>query len=184
MSYSHLHILMNHVPVLGILFGVLLFIWGFIRKSAEVERVAMIVFVLSGIIAIPTFLTGDLAEHQVEEYAGVSENAIEEHEELATTALYMVLGVALSALTILIIMWRSQRAANLKLMKIVVFVFASITFGFLTLVSNSGGKIRRPELRNDIILLNEKNEKSDHDRHEHQEINDEHDENENEDDED
>lgn len=38
MNEAQLHLLTNHLPVMGSLFTVLLLLWGLIRKSDEIKR--------------------------------------------------------------------------------------------------------------------------------------------------
>lgn len=79
MNPAHLHIVLNHIPVVGIPFGTGLLIWGFLRKSQEVKTTALLVFVAIALVTIPTYLSGKAAEDLVEHLPGVSENLIEDH---------------------------------------------------------------------------------------------------------
>ena len=58
MNQAHLHLLLNHLPILGALFGLLILAGGFLLKYDTVKRTALGLFVLSAILAIPAYLTG------------------------------------------------------------------------------------------------------------------------------
>src|SRR5688572_25596558 len=83
MDQTHLHLLTNHVSMFALVFGLLILILGFMRKSEELRLGAAIIFVIGSITFWPAFLTGEEAEHTVEEIAGVNHDDIEEHEEAA-----------------------------------------------------------------------------------------------------
>jgi uncharacterized membrane protein len=98
MNQAHLHLLLNHLPILGTLFGLLILAGGFLLKNDTVKRTALGIFVLSAILAIPAYLTGEGAEEVVEGLPGVTENLIEAHEDMANIFLWMVGALGLIAL--------------------------------------------------------------------------------------
>lgn len=147
MNPAYIHLILNHIPVLGILFGVLLLITGLVERNDGLKRAALATLFLSALMAVPVYLTGEPAEEIVEELAGVSEPAIEAHEEFAVVALIGagVLGVvALAAWWLL----RRGRAAARH------FVTAALALGIVAgglfaWTANLGGKIRHSEIRAD-----------------------------------
>lgn len=102
MDLAHLHLMMNHVPVMGVVFGFLVALIGGIARSKVAVRVGLIMLVASGLIAVPVYLTGDSAEELVEHLPGVSEAVIDQHQSAATLSLVFA-GVsgALALLTLL-----------------------------------------------------------------------------------
>ncbi len=72
MNQAHFHLILNHLPILGILFGLIILTGGFLTKNAAVKRTALGMFVLSAIFAIPAYLTGEGAEEVVENLPGVN----------------------------------------------------------------------------------------------------------------
>jgi hypothetical protein len=91
MNPAHLNLILNHIPVLGTAFGMALIAWALFRKSEELKRVSLGVFVVIALLAVPAYLTGEPAEEVVEHLPGVDKPAIEEHEEAATFAFAGVL---------------------------------------------------------------------------------------------
>ena len=47
------------------------------------KRTAYLVLILAAVVAIPTFTTGEGAEEVVEKLAGIDENLIKNHQEVA-----------------------------------------------------------------------------------------------------
>lgn len=145
MNQAHLHLLLNHLPILGALFGLLILAGGFFLKNGAVKRTALGMFVLSAILAIPAYLTGEGAEEVVENLPGVSENLIEAHEEMANIFLWMVGALGLISLATLYTDLKSKKMA--PMLYTLTFVAAIGTMIFAQQVGTSGGEIRHTEIR-------------------------------------
>jgi uncharacterized membrane protein len=145
MNQAHLHLLLNHLPILGILFGLLVLAGGFLLKNTTVKRTALVFFVLSGLFAIPAYLTGESAEELVESLPGVTENLIEAHEDLANIFLWMVGALGLFSLATFYADYKSKRIA--PTLYVIAFVAAIGTMIFAQKVGTSGGEIRHTEIR-------------------------------------
>ena len=153
MNAAHLHIILNHIPVIGIPFGAALLIYGFLRKSQEVKTAGLLVFVAIALVTIPTYLAGEAAEDMVEHLPGVSENLIENHEGAATIAL--VATSVLGGLSLLRLLIPARFSAAGGPMTIVVFVLSLGVAGWLARTANLGGQIRHPEIRDSPVSVGE-----------------------------
>jgi uncharacterized membrane protein len=89
MNAAYLHLLTNHIPVFGFLFGVGLLAYGMVRGNAELKRLAAFVLLLAAIGTVVAYYTGHGAEEMVEHFPGVMEEAIDEHEEAARLPFYL-----------------------------------------------------------------------------------------------
>jgi uncharacterized membrane protein len=143
MNWAHVHLLLNHVPVLGTIFGLALLIWGVWRRNHTLQRAALTVFVVGALVAIPVYLTGEPSEDAVENLAGTAENAIEIHEDAATLALVAVEVLGLIGLLGLFV----HRPGFARLVMPGALALAVITAGLMARTANLGGKIRHAELR-------------------------------------
>ena len=65
MNWVHLHLALNHVPVLGTFFVGLLLGAGLIRNSEELKRCSLIGFVALALVSIPIKFTGDFANERL-----------------------------------------------------------------------------------------------------------------------
>ena len=45
MDLTHVHLLLNHVPTVGFVIGLMLFLSSLIAKNAELKRASLVVFV-------------------------------------------------------------------------------------------------------------------------------------------
>ena len=55
MNEAHFHLVVNHLPIVGILIGLLVLVTGFILKKPEVKVTALGIFVFSGLASIAAF---------------------------------------------------------------------------------------------------------------------------------
>jgi uncharacterized membrane protein len=145
MDLIHLHLLLNHLPVVGTLFGTVFLIWGLAGKDQTVLRVAYVTFVAISIVTIPVVLTGQVAEEVVEQLPGVSETIIESHETVAEITLWGVLLLGAVSLLALHLARRDRYPSGLASTTAV--VLALVVLVLMIRVGYTGGQIRHTELR-------------------------------------
>jgi hypothetical protein len=144
MSTVHLHLLLNHVPVIGTIIGLCLLAWAVFRADPGIARATLGLFTILAVVALATFLTGEPAEEAVEGLAGVTEGSIERHEEaalLATIALGVLGAASLGALV-----WFRRRTLPRRVM-VLVLALAVVPAGAMAWTASLGGQIRHSELR-------------------------------------
>jgi uncharacterized membrane protein len=148
MNQAHLHLLFNHLPILGTLFGLLILASGYLLKNTTVKRTALGLFVASALCVIPAYLTGEGAEEIVESLPGVTENFIETHEDMANIFLGMAAALGLLSLVTFY--------TDLKMQKIAPTLYAAtlvVALGTMFVAQQtgaSGGKIRHTEIRTEV----------------------------------
>ena len=147
MNPAHWHLILNHVPVLGMAFGLALVGRALLRKSEELKKMSLGFFIIIALLAIPAYLTGEPAEELVENLPGVSKASIEQHEEAAQVAFAGVLIVGAAALGGLIF-FRRGRSPNW--LSVIVFALSLIVFVLMARAANLGGLIRHTEIRPDF----------------------------------
>jgi uncharacterized membrane protein len=157
MNPVHLHLMLNHVPVLGTAFSLALLGWALLRKSEELKKVSLGFFVIIALLAIPAYLTGEPAEELVENLPGVSKASIEQHEEAAQVAFAGVLIVGVAALGGLVFFRRGKLASDW--LSVILLVLSLIVFALMARTANLGGLIRHPEIRSDAqaSMVNDEN---------------------------
>lgn len=145
MSPIHLHLLLNHVPIFAVLFGLALMVYGIFFKNRTVEMTALFFFIFAALSALPANQSGESAEESIENVAGIDHQVVEAHEE-GTKPFFigtMLLGIV-SLITVLL--HRKQKAIAAKL-HIPLAIMALVIGVFAYQAGVSGGKIRRPDLR-------------------------------------
>lgn len=156
MNATHLHLILTHFPIVGTIIGIGILAYGQIFKNLEIQKTALVTFVLMAILTIPVFLTGEEAGETVENIAGISEKLIENHEELAEKAIWVMglLGV-LSFISLFAIFKKLSFSRAITLITLFVSI---VTFGIFVQVGNLGGQIRHSEIRTDTNINKGNNE--------------------------
>ena len=150
MNPAHLHLLLNHIPVLGVGFGLAVLGWATFRPRPDFARLALVVFIVSALAAIPTYLSGEPAEGAIKGAAGVIEPWVEPHEDAALVSLILV--ECLGALG-LITLWSARRAVSVpRPMLMASLVLALATAGSLAYTATLGGRIRHTEIRSGAAM--------------------------------
>lgn len=151
MNYAHLHLMLNHIPVIGTGIVVLLLIIAIFRKSRELLAVSMIVMVLVALATIPAYLTGEPAEELVEDSPGVSEQLIEQHEDMAEKAfIFVEVTGGLALITLLGLRYNERYGKRLAVLTLMTLIISS---GTIAWTANLGGQIRHNEIRSDTGSL-------------------------------
>ncbi|UYZ59772.1 hypothetical protein [Hymenobacter latericus] len=142
MNEAHLHLLLNHVPILGSLAGFVILLVGALRRNASVTKTGLIMLLVAAAAAVPTQLTGEGAEELIEHRPGISHRLIHEHEEAAELAFWALELTAALALVALML-WQHARARLLVLLTVGA---AAVSFALMAYAGWEGGKISHPEL--------------------------------------
>ncbi|HTG00563.1 MAG TPA: hypothetical protein VK654_08255 [Nitrospirota bacterium] len=144
-NWAHVHLMINHIPVIGMIGIMLLLAYALIRKSEEVKIVSFGLLVLVALATIPVFLTGERAEDAVKQLPGVTEAFIGRHEEAAEYTLILMLLVGAAALAGLILLRiKGSVPKTIVILVLVLSLLATAAVGF---TANLGGEIRHTEIR-------------------------------------
>jgi hypothetical protein len=145
MNWAHVHLMINHIPVIGIPGAILMLLYSLIRKSEEVKMVSFGLFAIIALITIAVYFTGGAAEKVVKNLPGVTETYIDRHEEIASLTLVLVEILGISSLAGLVLLRRS--GAIPKWLVTMVLLLSLITAATASLTANRGGQIRHTEIR-------------------------------------
>lgn len=152
MNGAHLHLLINHIPVLGTFFALALLAFGAWKRSDEMQKAALGTFVIVALAAVATYLTGDPAEHVVKGLAGVSTALIERHDDAAGIALSGAIALGLLALAGLV--WFRGGRAIKNWFGTLALAGAVLVTGLMAWTAYLGGQIRHSEIRPDAAPMN------------------------------
>lgn len=151
MNNAHWHLVVNHLPIVGLLIGVLVLIAGLSLKKIEVQLTALGIFIFSALAAIAAFYTGEGAEDVVENLAGISETLIHKHEEYAET--FYMLTLVLGGLSLLAFVTTVRNWKYAKYLVILCLAIAVADGVLAKYVGTSGGEIRHTEIRGDAQVI-------------------------------
>ena len=144
-NWAHVHLMINHIPVIGLMGILLLLLYAVFRRSEEVKLVSYGALLLIAVMTIVVFVTGQAAEDMAKKIPGVTENDIGRHEEAAGLSLT---GIELSGTLALVgLILRRRRGSLPKWNVIAVFVVTIISTLIVLYTANLGGEIRHTEIR-------------------------------------
>ena len=151
MNPAHVHLMVNHLPVIGMLFAACLLVYArFVSRSQESIKIALLGVFLIGLTGLPAYFSGEAAEEMMEHQAGISEALIESHEDLAKTAFILTQISAVIGFLGLIIQKKNPKT---MLIVNIALVITGVSIGALGLTAQSGGLINHPEIRADGLDL-------------------------------
>ncbi|MCB0652121.1 MAG: hypothetical protein KDC85_12665 [Saprospiraceae bacterium] len=150
MDATHFHLALTHFPIVGTLIGAGILGFGLFFKNDALKKSALILFILMGIITIPVFLTGEGAEETVENFAGISENIIETHENLAKITIWFM--GALGIISMISLFAMVKKLSMSRILVLLTFIVSLATMGLFLKVGNTGGQIRHAEIRSNTTV--------------------------------
>ena len=145
MNDAHLHMVVNHFPIIGTIFGLGVLITGLFLKNNILKNTAFVFFVISAIFAFVSMNTGEGAEELVEDLPNVGHKIIHEHEEIAEK--FAILMYVLGVFSIVGLYFNFKNHAKSKLVSLVVLLLAIVATFLSINVGTSGGEVRHTEIR-------------------------------------
>jgi uncharacterized membrane protein len=145
MNEAHLHLLVNHFPIIGTIFGLGILIAGIVFKNNAIKNTAFVVLIVSAVFGFASMSTGEGAEELVEDMPTVGKKIIHNHEELAEKfilVLYITGGFALLSLIANV-----RKHSKAQLFTWITLLLTIVTVVLVKEVGTSGGEIRHTEIR-------------------------------------
>ena len=154
MDLTHIHLLLNHIPTIGFVIALGLFLTSLVSKSNDLKRASLVLFVLIGLLAIPTYVSGNSAAEAICaggpkapacDDPGLSKALIETHEGVA---LFALAAIVLTAGFAWLGLWQIRRTSRPQNWTLAVILLLSLfAFTLVVRAANIGGEIRHPEIR-------------------------------------
>ncbi|MGZ5188466.1 MAG: hypothetical protein ACXWB5_03390, partial [Kaistella sp.] len=152
MNNTHLHLVVNHLPIIFPVVGIIILLIGIFTKTEVSKRNAYITFILGALASIAAMATGEGAEEGVENLPGVAESFIKTHEEAAE--LFAGLSYFLGGISVVALFASFKNYAFSKFMPFIVGLFALATLFFAQKAGTTGGEIRHTEIRSGATIQN------------------------------
>ena len=143
-SGPHLHVLLNHFPSVGTVIALGLFVTAYHLKSDDLRRSSMVLFLILGLLAIPTYISGAAARWAIQGNEGISPEIISAHMDQALMA-FTFLGI--TGCLAWFGLWQERRFTSVPGWNLIaVFVASLISLLYMSRAGNIGGHINHPEL--------------------------------------
>ncbi|MBI79793.1 MAG: hypothetical protein VYC50_01855 [Pseudomonadota bacterium] len=144
-SPQHIHILLNHFPSVGTIIAICIFIIAFFYNISILKRTSLFIFVILGLLSIPTYITGAATRWAIQGNPGINFDIIMAHQDAALAAF---IGLGITGLVAWLALWQerrfSQGAPNWILY--LTLGLSIYTVYAMAIAGNIGGHISRPEL--------------------------------------
>ncbi len=145
MTGHYIHLLSNHFPIVSAIIGFGILTYALLSHNNTIKKVGLCILIFASLATIPAYLSGEEAEHLVEEFAGVSHSSIELHEEYAERTFYALDLLGIMSFVSLLLMMNNHTWS--KTMNRLTWLIALVSIIMLFGVGKTGGEIRRPELQ-------------------------------------
>jgi uncharacterized membrane protein len=155
MNDAHLHLVVNHFPIIGTILGLGILIAGMILKNNSVKNTAYSLFIIAAVFAAFSMGTGEGAEEAVEKMPTVGKQIIHEHEEMAeklAIILYVLGVVSIGGIYLNI-----KNHAKAKLVSYVALILAIGAVFLAKETGTTGGEVRHTEIRANAPAAAEQN---------------------------
>ena len=144
MNIAHLHLALNHFPIVGSVIVALMLVASLVRRSDELGKFALALATLVGVLTLAVFFTGEPTEELVEHLPGFSESITERHEAIALIATIVVGALGAMAVGVLLSHRRRVLSRRLTAMALSLALVASGIMGYTAFL---GGQVRHAEVR-------------------------------------
>ncbi len=145
---EYVHVLLNPLPVYGLLIAWMALIAAFVWKSRRAQRVALALVLVCSLSAWPVYEFGQQAYDRVLSMTDeAGERWLDEHRDRGEDLIWIfyALAVLSAAAIVLPIKWPKSSAPLL----ITVIVLGAVTLGAGGYIAYAGGRIRHREFRNE-----------------------------------
>lgn len=143
MNDAHVHLILVHVPIVLVPAALIVYLIGVVWRSKPVALVGLNGFIAAAVCAVAAYIFGEGAEEIVEKISGISEDAIEAHEDTAVYALWCSLALGIVSCAHLVMTKMKIEVA--RLLTPIVILLGIVAAASLAYTANLGGKIRHPE---------------------------------------
>ncbi len=140
---AHLHLILNHLPITGFCIASVFALVAFFKT--DFRRLALKGIVLSALLTLPAYITGDAAEDVVKSHAGlvISNDMLLAHEQAAQWAM---IAAIISGLLAALALWSRLTETNFRRLYPLVLIVCIWATSVILTTSFHGGKIHHPEI--------------------------------------
>lgn len=149
MNDAHLHMVVNHVPIMGAIFGLGILIAGLLLKNNTLKNTAYILFIIAAVFSFFAMSTGEGAEEIVEDFPNIGHQIIHEHEEIAEK--FAISIYVLGVISLIGIYANFKNHAKSNLVAFIALTIALVVVILAQQVGTTGGEVRHTEIRDNTV---------------------------------
>ena len=144
-SWSHLHILVSVFPSVGLVFVLGFYVTALLTNNEVMKRTCLVLFGILGLLAIPTYFSGDGSMAALAKDPKISQDRMDTHYNWAMAALTVLV---LTGVAAWLELWRFRRVGHLSNNALhLVLGLAIATLALMVVVGELGWEISHHELQ-------------------------------------
>jgi hypothetical protein len=147
LNAAHLHIAINHLPVVGFMAALVLSICALFTRDRMLDMTAWMFTVGCSLTAVVSYLTGGPAEEMLSGTPDISNAYLSAHERWGEWTYYAAMAIGALSLLGWFLAKRKEDSDRKALILLILMLFAANFMGALT--ASLGGDIRHPEIHGD-----------------------------------
>jgi uncharacterized membrane protein len=141
----HIHLLLTHVPIVGVAFVTALLLIGIIFRNTFTQRVSLLFLVFCAAVTVVVYQTGDGAADVAKNLPDVSQSMIHTHEDIARISSFILWAIGGIALLGLFFFRKRDKFPHYFIVG--VLTLSIIATCFFAYTGYLGGLIRHSEVR-------------------------------------
>jgi heme/copper-type cytochrome/quinol oxidase subunit 3 len=142
------HLVLNHIPPIGLAFGLVFFVAGLMRSSEQALRAGLRIFLVMGIAVLPVVGSGLMSATILANATWLDAHALSNHRLAGILTLALLVGLGTLSGTALFTSPQNRRAMSTRVRNAVLFL-AVAGFGATVWTAYLGGTLRHTELASD-----------------------------------
>jgi hypothetical protein len=150
MNLVHVHLWLNHLPILGTMIALAIFALSLVVDHDEMKQAGLALFAFIALFAIPAYMSGHAAGEVIKNNPDVQMDLVQAHQGSALMAFIFMELTGAASLSGLFRFTRTQKNPWMerpgKLTLFVVLALAIVTTGLMAVAGNTGGEIRHTEI--------------------------------------
>jgi len=145
MNFAHLHIVLNHIPSLGTVVAVGLFILSLVQKNDNLKKLSLELLVIMALLTIPTYMSGNASQRIIQDRTEIPKSLIEMHQNSAMVTLFLM---SVTGTLAWLGLWQIRRYSRPVFWNTsAILIFSVLAAVFILRTANMGGDISHPEIR-------------------------------------
>jgi uncharacterized membrane protein len=149
MNEAHIHLLVNHLPIIIPIIAIIARITAIFLKSDALKQFALILLILSGIFSFAAMQSGEKAEHLLEGTIFFSETHVEAHEEAAEV--YAIFSYVIAVFAAIALWAEMTKKKFALLLTEITLGLCIVSMYFAQKTGTTGGEIRHEEIRQGFV---------------------------------
>ncbi len=142
------HLVLNHIPLIGLAFGLVFFVAGLMRSSEQALHAGLRIFLVMGIAVLPVVGSGLMSATILANAAWLDTHALSNHRMAGILTLAVLVGLGTLSGTALFRSPQNRRAMSARVRN-AVLLLAVAGFSMTVWTAYLGGGLRHTELASD-----------------------------------